>query len=143
MRDKDPLKDILLKSMELSKVGRQEEAFALLDESLSEAVRENRLMWIPILCRHAAVISDSIGNLQRTKHYYEQSLGFDPHDVGSLYGLANALQRQGETQLAKQYASKCFQSIQHSEKELDRAVLELILKSWPEFRRSDGRVEHP
>ena len=135
MSDNDPLKDILLTSMELSKVGRQEEAFALLDESLLEAVRQNRLMWISILCRHAAVISDSVGDLQRTKHYYERSLQFEPQDVGSLYGLANALQRQGETQLARQYASKCFQSIQNSERELDRAVLELIVKSWPEFKR--------
>lgn len=138
MNNSDPLKDVLLRSTELSKAGRENEAFALLDKAIAEAKNDNRLMWIRILTRHAAVISDSFGDLQRVRHYHEQLLAFDPDDPGSLYGLANALRRQGAIELAKQYATKCFLSIRFSEHELDKAVLEMLLDAWPDLKDLQG-----
>lgn len=138
MNDLEQLKDVIRRSSELSKVGEDEKALALLDDALTRAVRENRVMWVRILSHHAAVISDSIGDLDRVRRYYEKTLASDPDSSMSLYGLAKTLQRQGETKLAKQYAAKCLQSIQKSENELDRALLELVLSSWPEFAGPQG-----
>jgi len=136
MSDLDQLKDTIQRSSELSKQGEDEKALALLDDALTRAVLENKTRWIRTLSHHAAVISDSIGDLHRVRRYYEQSLASDPDNSKALYGLANALQRQGETELAKQYATKCYRSIRDSESDLDRALLELVLDGWPEFRQS-------
>lgn len=136
MSNLEQLKHVIQQSSELSKVGEDEKALALLDDALTRAVRENQVMWVRILSHHAAVISDSIGDLRRVRSYYEQSLASNPENTRSLYGLARALQREGETNLAMQYASKCYESIQNSEDELDRALLELLLDSWPEFGKS-------
>ena len=136
MSDLERLKLTIQRSSELSRQGQDEEALALLDDSLAQAARENRVMWIRILSHHAAVISESMGDHRRVRHYYEQSLVSNPNNRMALYGLAKALYRQGETELAKQYAAKCYQSIQDSESHLDRALLELVLDTWPELGQS-------
>ncbi len=136
MSDLDQLQDTIQRSSELSKQGEDERALALLDDALTRAVLENRTTWIRILSHHAAVISDSIGDLHRVRRYYEKSLASDPDNSKALYGLANALQRQGETELAKRYATKCYQSIRDSESDLDQALLELVLHGWPELAQS-------
>ena len=133
MSDLEQLKRVIQQSSELSKLGQDEKALNLLDDSLGQAVRENRVMWIRILSHHAAVISDSMGDHSRIRRYYEQSLASNPDNPMALYGLAKALHRQGETELAKEYATKCFRSVQHSESQLDRGLVELIVATWPEF----------
>lgn len=136
MTDLDQLKLVIHQSSELSKRGEDEKALALLDEALTEAICEKRAMWIRILSHHAAVISDSVGDLQRIRRYYEQSLASNPDNARALYGLAKTLQRQGETERAKQCATKCYQALQGSGSELDRILFELVVDSWPEFRQS-------
>jgi tetratricopeptide (TPR) repeat protein len=138
MNELDQLKRIIQRSHELSKSGRAEEALALLDYSLSQAIREKREMWIRLLSRHAAVISDLMGDLQRVRHYYQQSLASDPNDVAALYGLAEALHRHGETELAKQYAFKCYHAVQQGQDEAHRALVEMILAVWPDLNDADG-----
>ena len=132
--DIQQLKRAIQQSNELSKQGEDEKASALPDDLLARAVREKRVTWIRILSHHAAVISDSMGDVQRVRKYYEQSLASNPDNPMTLHGLAKTLRRQGETELADQCATKSYRAIQHSESEIDRALLELIIDSWPEFR---------
>ncbi len=60
----DLLKSVINGSSELSKQGQNEKALRLLDDSIAEAIRTNRSMWIRVLSRHAAAISDSMGDLR-------------------------------------------------------------------------------
>lgn len=141
MSEIDQLKQTIQRSSELSKRGKHDEALALLDSALRSAVLENRTTWIRTLSSHAAVISDSVGDLHRVRRYYEQSLASDPDNYRSLYGLANALQRLGETRLARQYAAKCYRAIRGSENELDSALQDLLLEGWPELAVHDTEAE--
>jgi hypothetical protein len=52
----------------------------------------------------------------------------------ALYGLAKTLQRTGEKELAARYAGKCYDSIQDSKSEFDRALLDMVVANWPELR---------
>ena len=135
MSDLDQLKGVIRQSTELSKLGHDEEALALVDDSLARAIRENRAMWIRVLSHQAAVISDSMGDQQRVRRYYEQSLTSSPDSPMALYGFAKVLHRLGETAQAKEHAAKCYRLIQGSDSELDSALLELVLSSWPELRQ--------
>jgi tetratricopeptide (TPR) repeat protein len=129
------LKSIIRKSSELSKLGRDAEALELLDHSIAEAIRENRPLWIRRLTQHAAVISDSVGDLRRVRGYYEGCLASDPGNSLALFGLAKVLLRQGETDRAQEYASKSYDAIKTSEREVDEALAELIVKLWPNLRK--------
>jgi tetratricopeptide (TPR) repeat protein len=115
------------------KRGEYEKALKLLDESITEAIRENQVSWVRTLSHHAAVISKFAGNLQLVKHYYEQSLAFNPDNPRALYGLAEVAREQGETEIARQYAVRCHKAIEESEDEtVKQALLELLVKHWPE-----------
>ena|SRR5580704_13762459 len=133
MSELDQLKETIQKSSELSRQGKDQNALALLDNALTRAFLENKTAWIRTLSHHAAAISDSIGDVPRVRRYYEQALICDPNSSKDLYGLANALQRQGESELAKLCATKCYQLIRTSENDLDQALLELVLLGWPEL----------
>jgi tetratricopeptide (TPR) repeat protein len=138
MTDLDGLKSIIKQSSELSKLGQDEKALTLLDDSLIAATQENRTMWIRILAQHAAVISDSIGDVRRVRRYYEQSLAANPDNARALYGLAKALQREGDAERAKEYAVRCYHVLQQGRgSELDRALLELVVAGWPELGQKD------
>jgi tetratricopeptide (TPR) repeat protein len=108
MSDLERLKRIVQQGGDLSKLGQDEDALVLLDEAITEAVRNNQVMRVRILSHHAAVTSDSIGDRQRVRHYFEQSLASNPNNSRALFGLAKALHREGKTELAKQYADKCY-----------------------------------
>jgi tetratricopeptide (TPR) repeat protein len=133
MADLDQLKRAMHDSSELWKAGEPEKALELLDNSISAALQENRSSWIRTLSHHAAVIAGSEGNLGRVKHYYEQSLAYNPGNPPALYGLAKVLFEQGETELAKRYATECREAALGSDDEIDRGILELIAKKWPEL----------
>jgi Tfp pilus assembly protein PilF len=133
MSDLDQLKGIIQQSHKLSRQGHPAKGLALLDDSLSRAVQENRVAWIRTLCRHAAVISDAMGNQQQATNYYKKSLASNPNDPVALYGLAQALRRQGETVAAKECASKCYRVVLHTEAPVRQLLMEMILEDWPEL----------
>jgi tetratricopeptide (TPR) repeat protein len=60
------------------------------------------------LSHHAAVISNFLRNFSRAKHYYEKSLEFNPENPVALYGLAEVALKQGDADLAKEYAKKSY-----------------------------------
>jgi Tfp pilus assembly protein PilF len=85
------------------------------------------------LSHHAAVIASSVGELGLVKHYYEQSLVHNPENPTALYGLADVSLEQGEHELARNYARRCHAAILRSGDEIDRGLLDLLAKRWPEI----------
>ncbi len=53
----------------------------------------------------------------------------------ALYSLADALFQEGQTDLAKQFAVKSYELSVQRDTEQGRALIELIIKRWPEIRQ--------
>jgi hypothetical protein len=121
-------------SSEFWKGGEHEKALNILDDAIAAATKENDSVSIRVLSHHAAVLVGSVGNLLLVKHYYEYSLNFNPENAKALYGLARVSAEQGEPDLAKRYALRCREAIVRSTNEMDRRLLELIVKEWPELK---------
>ena len=133
MAEVNRFRNAMRDSVDLAQQGKDQDALKLVDESISEAIRDQQISWIRILCHHAAVISYHLGNQQLVKHYYEQSLTSDPENPQALYGLANVAQEQGELEIAKQYAARCHRAIvQGNDEMMKRGLLDLVVKRWPE-----------
>jgi len=133
MTEFDQLRSAMKDSSELWDAGEPGKALELLNNSITAAVQENRNSWIRTLAHHAAVIAGSVGDLGLVKHYYEQSLAYNPGNPRALYGLAPTSLELGETELAMSYAIKCREAVLHSDDDMDRGLLELIAKRWPEL----------
>jgi tetratricopeptide (TPR) repeat protein len=122
-------------SNDLWQQGEPRKALKLLDQSIAEAVQEEKTEWIQALCRHAALISDSLGDLALCQQYNEQALAYGPNNPMALYGLAKVLSMQGQTELAKQYALRCHEVVVRSANDAHRGILDLIAKRWPEISK--------
>ena len=61
-------------------------ALSLLDESISQAMRDGEPRWVLTLCHHAAIIARFVGDQQLVEHYYQQSLAFVPENPAALFG---------------------------------------------------------
>ncbi len=119
-------------SARLAQLGDNEEALRLLDDAIARAISENENRWILTLSHHAAVISHFLGNWSQVKHYYEKSLAFNPENPRALSGLADVAKEQGELELAKQYATRCYKALIEGDDFLKKERLETLLKKWPE-----------
>jgi Tfp pilus assembly protein PilF len=128
------LKRAVNESSHLSKRGEHLKALKVLDDAIAEAVKENRPVWICVLSRHASVLADQMGDLALVRAYSEQCLRHDPDNPLALLGLADVLHRQGEHGLARQYALKSYRISSQRDTELDRAVVESLLKTWPDLQ---------
>jgi tetratricopeptide (TPR) repeat protein len=133
MPEKDELVTTTRKSTELWQLGEPHKALKLLDDSISEAIRGDRPLWVRTLALHAAVIADFIGDLRRARQYREQCVAYGPDDPMALYGLAKVLLEQGERERAKEYAASAYRLCMQGGTELDRVVIDAIIKRWPEL----------
>lgn len=120
-------------STRLSQNGEPLKALELLDNSIAIAVRENWQRALQTISRHAAIIAESNGDLVRAKFYNEQTLAYAPENPMALYGMAKILSEQGEVELARQYAARCYEVSLRGGTEIDRARVELLGTRWPEF----------
>jgi Tfp pilus assembly protein PilF len=109
-----------------------DKALRLLDDAIALAITEQENRWVLTLSHHAAVISNFLGDLSRVKRYYQQSLAFNPENPGALSGLADVAKEEGERELAKEYAARCYKAVMEGEDFLKDARLETLLKKWPE-----------
>jgi tetratricopeptide (TPR) repeat protein len=125
--------DAMTASTKLMQQKDNEEALRLLDVAIAMAMSQNENRWVLALSHHAAVISNFLGNLSRVKHYYEKSLEFNPENPSALAGLADVAQQQGELELAKGYAARCYKVLTQGDDFLRDARLETLLKKWPEL----------
>jgi len=128
-------KDAVSSSTKLSQQGDNDEALRLLDGAITMASKENERQWVLTLSHHAAVISNFLGNLSRVKHYYQQSLAFNPENPRALSGLADVAKQEGELELASEYAARCYKALMEGDDFLKGARLEALLKKWPEVAR--------
>jgi len=129
----DQVRHAIQESTRLSQKGEQQKALELLDRLLAVAIHENWNRSMQALSRHAAIIAELSGDLTRAKSYNEQALKFGPENAMALYGMAKILLQQGEFQLAKRYAAKCYEVSIRGGTEIDQARVELLGKHWPEF----------
>jgi len=104
-------RDAMSASTKLMQQDENEEALRLLDDAIAVAMSEKENRWVLTLNHHAAVISNFLGNLELVKHYYQQSLSFNPDNPRALLGLANVSKEQGEPELAKSYAARCYKAL--------------------------------
>ena len=128
-------RDAMSASTKLMQQGENEEALRLLDGTIAMAMSENENQWVLTLSHHAAVISNFLGNCSQVKHYYEKSLAFNPENPRALSGLADVAKEQGELELAKQYAARCYKALIGGDDFLKKERLETLLKKWPEVSR--------
>ena len=126
-------------STRLSQNGEPQKALQLLDTARALAIRENWNRALETISRHAAIIAEASGDLARAKFYNEQALACEPENPMALYGLAKILSQQGETELARQYAAKCYEVSLRGGTDIDRARVELLGSHWPEFGRWDAK----
>jgi len=126
-------RDAISASTKLTQQNDNEEAFRLLDSAIAMAISEQENRWVLTLCHHAAIISNFLGNLPRVKHYYEKSLEFNSENPRALAGLADVAKEQGELELAKEYAVRCYKALTEGDDFLNDARLETLLKKWPEL----------
>jgi tetratricopeptide (TPR) repeat protein len=125
-------RDAMSSSARLVQQGDNEEALRLLDGAIGRATSENENRWVLTLSHHAAVISNFLGNWSQVKHYYEKSLAFNPENPVALSGLADVAKEQGELELAKEYAARCYKALIECDDFLKKERLETLLKKWPE-----------
>jgi tetratricopeptide (TPR) repeat protein len=125
-------RDAMSASTKLMQQGENEEALRLLDGAIAMAISENESRWLLTLSHHAAVISNFLGSFSRVKHYYEKSLTFNPENPRALAGLADVAKEQGELELAKEYAARCYRALIEGDDFLKKERLETLLKKWPE-----------
>jgi len=133
MTDLDKTKRAVSESSELSKKGEHRAALRLLDEAITDAILTVDDASIRILTRHAAVISEHIGDLDLSRRYTEQSLPHSSEDPFTWYSLANNLLRQGKGNLARQYAAKSYTLSLKRGREEDKQLAQTIKKRWPDI----------
>lgn len=90
-----------------------------------------------MLTRHPAVISEHIGDLNLARQYIEQSLQHSSDDPVAWYSLADTLSRQGDDELARQYAAKAYNLSLKRGQEGDKHLIERLKKRWPEISPKD------
>jgi tetratricopeptide (TPR) repeat protein len=129
-------RDAMSSSARLAQQGDTEEALRLVDGAIARAISESENQWVLTLSHHAAVISDFLGNLCLVKEYYEKSLEFNPENPRALEGLADVAKEQGEFELAKQFAARCYKALIEGDDFLKKERLETLLKKWPEVSQS-------
>jgi len=138
MSEIDLLKRTVNESNELSKRGENGRALQLLDRAIFEALLENRSTWVSVLSRHASAIATAIGDLPTARKYREQCLAVDPDNPLTLCGMAEILDQLGERDLAKRYAVKSYRLSVNRGTELDKAVVESLLHTWPDLMRGES-----
>ena len=65
-------------------------------------------------------------------HYYTQCLALQPDNPRALEGMADAAKEQGEIELAKQYAARCYRAIVEGPEVLKEGQLKRLLRNWPD-----------
>jgi hypothetical protein len=139
-------KDAVSSSTRLAQQNDGEGALQLLDSTIARAIRENENRWVLMLSHHAAVIARHLAvksggaeDLSRVKHYYSQSLTFNPENPGALAGLADVAREQGEHDVGRQYAARCYKALVEGDDRLKKERLETLLAKWPEVFPPNSR----
>lgn len=125
------LRDPLMNSVKFAASGQHREAVRLLDGAMAEAIREGEESIARIVILHTAVLNHIAGNRSLEKRYSEQFLAAHPDSPRMLYLLADIAMGEGDVDLAKQYAKRCYRAALYSgNKKVKRELLDLVLERW-------------
>lgn len=127
------VKEIISRSSELSKHGHYQPALTVLDEAISAAAKSKHHEWVCTFARHASVIAERAGNLGLARHYREQCVALNPDDALALCDLALTLERIGEKELGRNYATKSFKITNQMGDDRSRAIVDSLLRIWPDL----------
>ena len=134
MSDDVKLARAMRASTELLQNEEYDKALQLLDSVIDAAMKSGeKSHWISTVCNHCAVIADFAGRHDLTRRYYEQCLAYDAENPRALYGLAKIFLEGGDAELAKTYATKCYNIVIHSADRKWRGLLDLITQRWPDL----------
>jgi hypothetical protein len=115
---------------ELTRRGEQRRALRLLDDLMAESVPEKNLR-IRHLAPLATATARSIGDLHLAKHYCEMRLANDSEDAMALYGMADCLVQEGNSNQAKAYVTKCYELSATRKDNVGQGIIELLQKRFP------------
>jgi hypothetical protein len=124
-------REVMQQTVEFMRAAKDERALSLLDDAIAEAVQEHRDIWVSILCGHAAVISNHIGDRRREIHYNQLRLPMAKDYAFAAYNFAQLLLSDGQVARAEQYASEAYKLSITKDTEADRDLVAAILKQWP------------
>jgi tetratricopeptide (TPR) repeat protein len=125
--------DVIVESLHLVQKGESEQALNMLDNALEQATEENHVKWIRTLCRHAALVAHIAGDRRREIRYTENALPYANDYSFAIYNFAQLLLRDGQADLAKQWATKAYELSATGETVADRDLAAALLKQWPEI----------
>jgi tetratricopeptide (TPR) repeat protein len=108
------------------------EALRVLNDAIATAASERENQWALTLSHHAANIARFLGDWPRVKHYYQESLKFNPENPRALSGLPDVAKAEGELEQAKEYAARCYKALIEGGDFLKKERLEAIIHKWPE-----------
>jgi tetratricopeptide (TPR) repeat protein len=108
------------------------EALRVLDDAIAIAASERENQWVLTLSHRAANVARLLGDSPRVKHYYQESLKFNPENPRALSGLADVAKAEGELEQAKEYAARCYKALIEGDDFLKKERLETLLHKWPE-----------
>lgn len=124
-------RNLIQETLELARRGETEHALNLLDDVVNEAIEEDRGTWVPILCKHGAIIAQAEGDRARQISYEESALPYVPDYRFAAYNLALLLLNDGQVARAERYASEAHKLSITSEAEDDRNLVAAIRLQWP------------
>jgi len=81
-------REVLRQTLEFRRAGEDGQALTLLDDAIAQAVQEGHGTWVSILCGHAAVISQFLGDRQREIQYNQLRLPLSKDYAFAAYNFA-------------------------------------------------------
>lgn len=133
MKD-ERLHKALVDSLKLSGSGQHQEALRLMDEVIAEAIKEGDELTAIVVIQHTAILNGAGPDRPFAKQYFERFLSSNPESPRVLYELADDAMKDGETEIAKQYAKRCYKAILQSDNDKIKSdLLDLVLERWPEL----------
>ena len=129
----EPGMNAIQQSSEFAQAGDTERAFNVLDAVLLRTTEEKRTNWLTILCEHAAILAHRIGDRGREIHYRAQALPYAKFYRFAACNLAMLLLDDGQTELAKHYATEAYEQSVAAGTDDDIDLTAAILKLWPDL----------
>jgi tetratricopeptide (TPR) repeat protein len=124
-------REAMRRSAEFAKAGEPEQALSIVEDAISEATKDQRKDWIYLLCGHAAVLADAMGDTRRKIRYVQQALPHAQDYQFAAYNFARLLLDDGQLELAKQYAAEAYQLATAKGTQADSDLKKAILELWP------------
>jgi tetratricopeptide (TPR) repeat protein len=112
--------------------GKSRKALKVIDEFLAQP-SEDKIKRITKFAPHAAAIARAIGDVSMARRYYEQAIEYSRDSPGSLYGMADVLDLQGEHARARECAIRCYQLAVAGKDQLSKGFVELVEKRFPDL----------